>query len=128
MITRPLLAATLEDLSKLKYPILATPKLDGIRILKVDGKAITRKFKPIPNNHIRTLLETYLPDNIDGEIMTPGTFNDVQSKVMSIDGTPDFTFYAFDYIKDDLNTPYRQRVEHMQMSMENKNPHLELCF
>jgi len=111
MITRPLLAATLEDVSSLKFPVLATPKLDGIRVLKVDGKAVTRKFKPIPNTHIRELLEKHLPDGIDGEIMTEGTFNDIQSKVMSFDGEPDFTFYAFDFVQSDLNRDYKERID-----------------
>lgn len=113
MITRPLLASTLEDISSLKFPVLATPKLDGIRVLRVDGKALTRKFKPIPNTYIREMLEKYLPDGVDGEIMTPGTFNDIQSKVMSFDGEPEFTFYVFDYVKDDLNKPYCERINDM---------------
>jgi DNA ligase-1 len=113
MITRPLLAATLEDINTLRFPVLATPKLDGIRVLKVDGKAVTRKFKPVPNTHIREMLEKYLPDGVDGEVMTPGTFNDIQSKVMSFDGQPEFTFYVFDFVYDDLNTPYWSRVANM---------------
>lgn len=118
MITRPLLAATLEDISTLKFPVLATPKLDGIRTLKVSGKAVTRTFKAIPNHHIRKLLEKHLPDGIDGELMTDGTFNDIQSKVMSFDGEPDFTFYAFDYVKKDLSRTYRDRVADMQDKIE----------
>lgn len=119
MITRPLLAATLEDIETLKFPVLATPKLDGIRVLKVGGKALTRKFKPIPNTHIRDLLEKHLPDGVDGEIMTPGTFNDIQSKVMSFDGQPEFTFYAFDYVKDSLIKPYKDRMLDMANALES---------
>lgn len=119
MITRPLLAATLDDISTLNYPVLATPKLDGIRVLKVDGKAVTRKFKPIPNTYIRELLEKHLPDGVDGEIMTPGTFNDIQSKVMSFDGEPEFTFYAFDYVKDSLIKPYKDRMLDMVNDLES---------
>jgi DNA ligase-1 len=119
MITRPLLAATLEDVATLKFPVLATPKLDGIRVLKVNGKAVTRKFKPIPNTYIRRLLEKHLPDGIDGEIMTPGTFNDIQSKVMSFDGEPEFTFYAFDYVKDSLTKPYKDRMLDMVNALES---------
>lgn len=118
MITRPLLAATLEDISTLKFPVLATPKLDGIRVLKVGGKAVTRKFKPIPNKYIRELLEKHLPDGVDGEIMTSGTFNDIQSKVMSHDGEPEFTFYAFDYVKDALTKPYKDRILDMLGALE----------
>lgn len=122
MITRPLLAGTLEDVSTLKFPVLATPKLDGIRVLKVDGKAVTRKFKPIPNHHIRILLEKHLPDGVDGEVMTSGTFNDIQSKVMSHDGEPNFTLYVFDYVKDDLNKPYTERVCDMSSALTSKVP------
>lgn len=115
MITRPLLAATLEDLKDLKFPVLATPKLDGIRVLKVDGKAVTRKFKPIPNTYIRNLLEKHLPDGIDGEIMTPGSFNDIQSNVMSFDGKPEFSFHIFDYVKNDLSKSYADRIADLAM-------------
>ena len=119
MITRPLLASTLDDISTLKYPVLVTPKLDGIRVLKVKGKAVTRRFKPIPNKHIRTLLEKYLPDGVDGEIMTPGTFNDIQSKVMSHDGEPKFSFYVFDYVKNSLTKPYKDRMLDMVNDLES---------
>lgn len=119
MITRPLLAATLDDIASLKFPVLATPKLDGIRVLKVDGKAVTRRFKPIPNKHIRHLLEKHLPDGIDGEIMTEGTFNDIQSKVMSHEGEPEFTFYVFDYVKDSLTKPYKDRMLDMVNGLES---------
>jgi DNA ligase-1 len=122
MITRPLLAATLEDINTLRFPVLATPKLDGIRVLKVDGKAVTRKFKPVPNTHIREMLEKYLPDGVDGEVMTPGTFNDIQSKVMSFDGEPQFSFYMFDYVKDDLSKPYSERVSDMHNAIKKKPP------
>lgn len=121
MITRPLLAATLENVNKLKFPVLATPKLDGIRVLKVDGKAVTRKFKEIPNTHIRNLLEKHLPDNIDGELITPGTFSEIQSKVMSFDGEPEFIFYAFDYIKDALSDPYDIRVKDLAVEVQKIN-------
>ena len=36
---RPLLAATV-DLTKVKYPCLVSPKLDGIRVLGMNGKAM----------------------------------------------------------------------------------------
>lgn len=111
MITRPLLAATLEDISTLRFPILATPKLDGIRVLKVNSKAVTRKFKSIPNKYIREMLEQHVPDGIDGEILTWGTFNEIQSKVMSFEGESEFTLYIFDYVKDDLTKSYQNRIQ-----------------
>ena len=115
MITRPLLSGTLEDISKLKYPVYATPKLDGIRVLKVGGKVLTRKFKELPNSHTREKLTFILPDGIDGEVvLRSGSFNDIQSQIMSFDGEPDYIFYAFDFVKDDLNKPYLERMKDLK--------------
>lgn len=98
MIKEPMLAVILEDLSMLKYPVLCTSKLDGIRCLIVNEKAVTRKFKPIPNNYIRTYLEDISSEGFDGEIVIKGKqFNEINSAVMSEDGTPDFTYVVFDY-------------------------------
>lgn len=115
MITRPLLSGSISNLSDIKYPVWATPKLDGIRILKVGGQIVTRKFKPLPNKDVKHKLEFILPDGIDGEILLRhGTFNDVQSQIMSQDGEPDYIFYAFDYVKDNLDVPYLKRIEDLR--------------
>lgn len=104
---KPLLAETAEDLSALRYPLLASPKLDGIRCVKLNGKALSRKLKPIPNTFVRTWVEANLPDGIDGELLlrdhrTP--FNEVSSAIMSEDGEPDFVFAAFDFLQDPNHT------------------------
>ena len=46
-ITKPMLAGKCERPDALNFPVLATPKLDGIRCLKIGGRALTRSFKPI---------------------------------------------------------------------------------
>src|SRR5262245_16576926 len=98
-IERPMLAETLKELSQIKFPVLLTPKLDGIRCLKVNGRAVSRKFLPIPNHHVRTLIEQHLPDGVDGELMCPGAmFNQTTSRIMSQEGTPDFEYYVFDVV------------------------------
>jgi DNA ligase-1 len=109
-----LLAETLEDVSLLRFPVIVTPKLDGIRVLKVNGKAVTRKFKDLPNRFVRKQLETILPDGIDGEVMSSGSFQDIQSKIMSFDGEPDFTFHAFDYVQDSLDVSYENRLKSLE--------------
>lgn len=126
MITKPMLAATLEDISKIKYPIIASPKLDGIRCLKVNGKALTRKFKPVPNNFIRSYIEANVPDGFDGEIMIrDATFNQIQSGVMSEDGEPDFEYHVFDYVKDDVAHPYQRRLTQLYAwATNNKDPRI----
>jgi DNA ligase-1 len=120
LITRPLLASDTKNFDLINFPVVVSPKLDGIRCLKVDGKVVTRTFKDIPNKFIRRNLEEILPDGIDGEIMLKGNnnFNTIQSKVMSFDGEPDFIFHAFDYVKRDLNTPYIERLKDLHEFMQ----------
>lgn len=105
MITHPMLAGTVKHLSQVRYPLLATPKLDGIRCLKVEGKVLTRSFKPVQNLHIRSKIAS-LPDGVDGELMA-GDFQLTQSSVMSVDGRPDFYYAVFDFASA---LPYSQRV------------------
>ena len=106
-----MLAAKLDSEDQIKFPTYATRKLDGIRCLVIDGKAVTRKFKVVPNHYIRTQIEKYCPDGFDGEIMSPGcNFNELQSKVMSQDGKPEFEYHVFDYVKDRLDKDYLLRI------------------
>lgn len=110
MITKPMLSGSLDESSLLKFPVLATPKLDGIRCLRIDNRTVSRKFLNIPNMYIQGMTAC-LPDGLDGELMVPnGTFNQVQSAVMSEDGTPEFEFHVFDYVSNDINKPYVERM------------------
>jgi DNA ligase-1 len=106
-----MLACNVGDINNLQFPVLATPKLDGIRCLIINGRALSRKFIEIPNKYIQQKL-SQLPDGFDGEIICPNkTFNETQSLVMSEDGEPEFAYFVFDWVKDSINTPYQQRVE-----------------
>lgn len=114
MLTRPMLAETLDVLEAIKFPVLVSPKLDGIRCLKIDSKALSRKFKPIPNHFTRNWIEANLPDGIDGELLIVGkTFNEVQSGIMSEDGEPEFEFWAFDMVNKSLSEPFQIRYERL---------------
>ena len=122
MSFKPLLAATLEDadLKALEFPLYATPKIDGIRCLLMESGELqanqprTRSLKDIQNRHIREKLAAKLPVGLDGEIWTHGAtcFGDVSSAVMKRTGTPDFTFYIFDW----FNRPgtYLARTEELR--------------
>ena len=110
-ITKPLLAATYET-GAAAFPLLATPKIDGIRFLMVDGQAVSRSFKPIRNRHIQRLLGSALPDGVDGELTVGENFQDSTSGVMSGDGEPDFTVWVFDYVDPYSSEilPYTERL------------------
>lgn len=97
---KPLLAYTVESIETVRFPVFASPKLDGIRCLILDGVAVSRTLKPIPNLHIRHQLAG-LPA-LDGELICgdptdPDCFNRTTSAVMSRDGAPRFTFRVFDH-------------------------------
>lgn len=110
-IKKPLLAGNF-DSSKAKFPYIATPKIDGIRFLMVDGVAVSRTFKPIRNVHIQNLLQQYLPDGIDGELTSGDTFQSSTSAVMTIEGTPEFKVWIFDYVdpNDEEISPFYVRM------------------
>ncbi len=107
---KPMLASKITDLSALRYPVLASPKFDGIRAL-TNGTLVSRNLKPIPNSYVREKAKG-LPDNLDGELILikdgagPGaTFSETSSAVMKRDGEPDVKYYVFDYVKDSLGKP-----------------------
>lgn len=55
---KPILAGEVTDPEKIKFPVYASPKYDGIRALVVDGLLVSRTLKPIPNHYIRSMLST----------------------------------------------------------------------
>lgn len=102
---KPMLAAAMrpekgQTLETLSYPLLASHKIDGIRCLIIDGKAMSRSLKPIPNRHVQRMLGHAALNGLDGELMVGDSFQAVTSGIMSHDGKPDFTFHVFDDFTD----------------------------
>lgn len=124
MITRPMLADTLEDIKGLKFPVLVSPKLDGFRCIKVGGKALSRSFKPIANNFVRSMIEKYLCDGVDGELMLKdekATFADISSALRKYEGSPNFVFNAFDLVEGDLSKPFPERLDALERYVSGLN-------
>lgn len=112
MIKKVLKAATIDDLSVLRYPLLATPKFDGIRCIVMEGKVLSATLKPIPNKHIVKCLKEVgeqLGTSLDGELIIGPLFQDTTSGVMSSDGEPNFIYYIFDCLLGS-NQMYKDRV------------------
>lgn len=122
---RPLLAATIKDhsdLERLTYPMIASPKLDGIRcLIHPELGPVSRKLKPIPNWHIRTTLSQPALHGLDGEIISGASFTETTSNVMSQDGKPDFTYFVFDDFTDP-SKPYRERLA----SLTSQHPNVKV--
>lgn len=88
-----------EDLSHLPYPVLVSPKLDGIRAIRWKNKLITHRGEPIPNRHVTKLLCENIPHGVEGELVLPdwtARHRHVASAIMSRDGEPEFNFIMFD--------------------------------
>ena len=147
---KPILAAPLvrptdsEDmllwsLKQLEYPVLATPKLDGIRCITIPGvrvghildvsTPVCRSLKPVPNEYVRDLV-SQCPSGLDGELMTYSErdlldqgigakarpFNSIQSDIMNRSGVMNFKYHVFDanvYAESALSVSYRQRTEEL---------------
>lgn len=100
MSFKPMLAAK-ANVSKIRFPISASPKMDGIRCSILNGVPVTRSLKSIPNHFIAGALTHNLFEGLDGELICGEPFaKDVylktNSAVMSHEGIPPFTFFVFD--------------------------------
>lgn len=107
---KPMLACE-ADLSKLKFPVLASPKLDGVRALIRDGVVLSRSLKPIPNRHVQIMYGRPELEGLDGELIlgdptNPETYRRTVSSVMSIAGVPNVDFHVFDRWNRDY--PYNE--------------------
>jgi DNA ligase 1 len=119
---KPMLAALCEDITKLRYPVIASPKLDGIRALVIDHQLVSRTLKPIPNQHVQKLFSG-LPDGTDGELIFGAANQDpyrrTVSAVMSEDGEPDVHYFVFDNFL--AKGPFVDRFRKVQFLEERKN-------
>lgn len=95
-----MLSATWAPGVQLHFPVLVSPKLDGVRALGIDGWLVSRRLKPIPNGHVQRLFGN-LPEGLDGELIVgsptaPDCYRRTMSGVMSQDGEPPVRFFVFD--------------------------------
>ena len=97
---KPMLSATCDDVTSLAYPLLVSPKLDGIRALVLHGQLVSRNLKPIRNHHVFGRFSKPQFDGLDGELILgvhdAEVFRRTTSAVSSYDGCPDVTFMVFD--------------------------------
>lgn len=117
---KPMLSASLDgvELSTLRYPLLLSPKLDGVRCIVWEGIAYSRNAKPIRNRFVQKWAEDL--HNLDGELIVGSPtgehcLNATQSGVMSYEGEPDFTFHLFDCpVRFDSQDRFDVSLEHVQ--------------
>src|ERR1700731_2231435 len=103
---RPMLAAKL-DMSAVRSPVRASPKVDGIRAIVSNGRPRSRTWKEIPNRYLQSLarnagdvLELAGDEPVAGSPTAPDAFSAGMSGLMSEDGRPDVRFLVFDSLHD----------------------------
>jgi len=117
-ITRPMRAVTMSSLDDIKFPVYVSYKLDGIRCIKVAGRALSKSMKPIVNAQLRALIEVpEIPDGFDGELWAEGmTFQEIESIVMTEDAdVKGLKWYVFDWASPfPFDSRYRALIEEMR--------------
>ena len=111
----------LAAMQKLRYPVLATLKLDGIRAIKLDD-LYSRTLKKIPNHSIRARAMK-LPAGFDMELFNPDlAYDEIESIVMSREHPRSdlIQFHVLDWIEI---APYYQNrcYEYHQWCYSNNN-------
>lgn len=96
-----MLASALTEPTKLIFPLLASPKLDGVRAFVLDGRVMSRNMKPIRNEFIQTTWGRPEFNGFDGELgvgnpTDPAFFRNTQSATSRSAGEPSATFHLFD--------------------------------
>lgn len=129
---KPMLASP-ADLDNIKFPVFASPKLDGIRASVVGGRLLSRTLKEIPSRHVFNMLSKPEYEGLDGELIVgapthPDCYRNTVSMVMANNKVFAYTYYVF----DKWNSPspfasrrldvipvathdYMERVQHVQI-------------
>ncbi len=100
-VFKPMLAGK-AVFSKIKYPVLASPKLDGIRCLIRNGVAVSRSLKPVRNKTVQAWVQDHRDrlEGLDGELISgphdAQVYNRTSSVVMSAEGGDNWEYHVFD--------------------------------
>lgn len=103
---KPLLASPIDDVNLLKFPVLCSTKLDGIRASVQGGRLLSRTLKPIPNKHVQARFAG-LPKGLDGELIygdpkAKDAYRNTVSIVMSDDKPANgIRYHVFDKFGED---------------------------
>lgn len=108
---RPMLATACEDISTIKYPVLASLKLDGIRCVVLNGVVYSRTMKPIPSKTVQELFGKVDYEGFDGELIYGNVFDEkvfnLSTSFCMSKGVPEglnpleIRFYVFDLVSEE---------------------------
>lgn len=96
-----------------RLPLIAMPKIDGIRCAMKDSQPLSNSLKVLPNLHFQRLANHPALHGIDSELTigdpaAKDVYRKTNSAVMTIAGEPDLTVRAFDLF--DHPGTYQERL------------------
>lgn len=126
---KPMLAGTVEDVNLVQFPVLVSPKLDGIRATVRGGKLLARSGHLIPNKHVQAQFGRHRFEGLDGELTcgkptAPDVFQRSSSACMGVAGTPVVQFNVFDCVENDTPVqPFTARLVVARKLIESHELH-----
>jgi DNA ligase 1 len=121
---KPMLAVDCGGVDNVVFPVIASPKLDGVRAIITHAGVLSRTLKPIPNIRVQALLDG-LPGGLDGELIAgdptaPDAYRKTVSMVMSDDAPIDgLKYHIFDVQEDGPFTARFLRLVNIFANLEN---------
>lgn len=112
---RPMLASDYDE-SKIRFPVIAQPKIDGVRALNMTGTLTGRSLKKHANRHVTGYFSHSSLAGFDGEMAAeqechPDLCRLTTSALSTIDGAPWIMWHVFDYVTPETKSlPYEQRM------------------
>lgn len=138
---RPMTASSFDiDSQVLDYPVIASEKIDGVRMFVHDGVGYSRSLKPLPNKSLQRFIHENSEslEGLDGELIVgddptkEGVFNETSSAVRSVNSDSYFIFFVFDD-RSNPNLPYKDRLDSVMCRtvdykpVFSRNVELEYC-
>jgi DNA ligase-1 len=115
----------------LKYPLLCSPKYDGVRAIVKNHVVYSRTFKPIPAKQVQEWFGNEDFEHMDGELIVGeatdfNVYNRTQSHVMALSKpNADLHFYVFDYTAPEyLLRPFTDRWCHLRNTVNHPFVHV----
>lgn len=112
---KPMLAEDYDE-SKIRFPVIAMPKIDGVRGLNFTGKLTGRSLKTHANKHVTSLFSHDAFIGFDGEFAAehdchPDLCRLTTSAMSRIEGEPFVLWWVFDHIVEKTRTlTYENRL------------------
>lgn len=116
---KPMLACDWEE-DKVKFPLFAQPKIDGVRALNINDQLVGRSLKTHRNIHVTNLFSIPIFNGMDGEMACdipthPDLCRMTSGSISRIKGSPNMVWHVFDLLDDfNIALPYNRRYKNLK--------------